>query len=376
MAALSVVLGCLVAGRVLRPLRTITARTRRISEQSLHDRLALPGPRDELRQLADTIDELLERLEAAFDAQRQFVANASHELRTPLAMMRTRLDVAIAKPNGIPPQTAALDIGLRRDLDRAEQLLETFLALARAQHGAVHRRGTVSLDRAATDALAARHDRIAEQQLEVDTRRSNRHGSLAARRCSGRMVDNYENAVRHNQPHGSFDIACDVEQRSSHDSSLRTAAPSSTRRIVADLVRPFQRAGGERTGSRNGQRAGTGGRRGGHGRAQRRTRAPRAPRRRPRMSRSGSRCATPINAANVPGMRVLVVEDEPEFANDDRRGAPRSGHRRRCRLRRTQGRRQTQSTPYDVVVLDRDLPGLHGDPLCRVITVVTTPRWS
>ena len=135
MAALSVALGWVVAGRVLSPLRTITARTRRISEQSLHERLELRGPRDELKQLADTIDELLERLEAAFDAQRRFVANASHELRTPLAMMRTRLDVAVAKPEGVPPQTRALDAGLRKDLDRAEGLLESFLTLARAQHG-------------------------------------------------------------------------------------------------------------------------------------------------------------------------------------------------------------------------------------------------
>ena len=112
---------------MLSPLRTITARTRRISEQSLHERLALPGPRDELRELADTIDELLARLEAAFDAQRRFVANASHELRTPLAMMRTRLDVAVAKPEGVPPQTQALDAGLRKDLNRAEELLESFL---------------------------------------------------------------------------------------------------------------------------------------------------------------------------------------------------------------------------------------------------------
>ena len=108
MAALSVALGWVVAGRVLAPLRTITARTRRISAQSLHERLALSGPRDELRQLADTIDELLARLEAAFEAQRRFVSNASHELRTPMAMMRTRLDVAVAKPDDVPPQTQAL----------------------------------------------------------------------------------------------------------------------------------------------------------------------------------------------------------------------------------------------------------------------------
>ena len=87
---------------MLAPLRTITATAERISDTNLHERLAMAGPRDELRLLADTIDRLLERLEAAFDAQRRFVANASHELRTPLAMMRTTLDVAIAKPGGVP----------------------------------------------------------------------------------------------------------------------------------------------------------------------------------------------------------------------------------------------------------------------------------
>src|SRR5579862_3848252 len=132
MKIVSVVLGWLVAGRVLAPLRTLTATTERISECNLHERLAMSGPRDELRLLADTIDRLLERLEAAFEAQRRFVANASHELRTPLAMMRTTLDVAIAKPAGVPPQMHELDADLRVDLDHADLLLESFLTLARA----------------------------------------------------------------------------------------------------------------------------------------------------------------------------------------------------------------------------------------------------
>src|SRR5246127_5059024 len=128
MAIVSVALGWLVAGRVLAPLRTITATADRVSDTNLHERLAMSGPRDELRLLADTIDRLLERLEAAFDAQRRFVANASHELRTPLAMMRTTLDVAIAKPGGVPVQTRELDAELRVDLDHAGRLLESFLA--------------------------------------------------------------------------------------------------------------------------------------------------------------------------------------------------------------------------------------------------------
>ena len=135
MALVSGALGWVVAGRVLSPLRTITTTAERISDTNLHERIAMQGPHDELRLLADTIDRLLERLEAAFEAQRRFVANVSHELRTPLAMMRTTLDVAIAKPDSVPPQTRELDEELRIDLDHADSLLESFLTLAHAQSG-------------------------------------------------------------------------------------------------------------------------------------------------------------------------------------------------------------------------------------------------
>ena len=251
MAAISVALGWVVAGRVLSPLRTITATTRRISEHSLHERLALPGPGDELKQLADTIDGLLGRLEAAFDAQRRFVANASHELRTPLAMMRTRLDVAIAKPDGVPPQTQALDAGLRKDLDRAETLLESFLALARAQHGMVTDRTIVSLDRLVTNALAARHDQIAEQQLEVRTTLAP-VGVTGSETLLARMVENViENGVRHNQPHGFINIACETTDRAAR-LVVESGGPMLDEQSVAQLAQPFRRLGVERTGSQNG----------------------------------------------------------------------------------------------------------------------------
>src|SRR5215831_18211735 len=108
MAGASIASGWIVAGRVLRPLRTMTATTRQISEHNLHERLAMRGPHDELQDLADTIDGLLERLEGSFSAQRRFVANASHELRTPLAMIRTSVDVATAKPEPVPAQVQVL----------------------------------------------------------------------------------------------------------------------------------------------------------------------------------------------------------------------------------------------------------------------------
>ena len=98
MAALAFALGWLIAGRVLRPVRAITTAARRISATSLHERLALTGPDDEFKELADTLDDLLARLEAAFTAQRNFVASASHELRTPLTLDRTLLQVTLRKP--------------------------------------------------------------------------------------------------------------------------------------------------------------------------------------------------------------------------------------------------------------------------------------
>jgi len=130
----SAALGWLVAGRALRPVRQMTAAAQHISEDNLHERLAVAGPRDELKELGDTIDGLLARLEGAFNAQRRFVANASHELRTPLTTMRASLDVALAKPEPVPPQTVALAGRLRAELDKVDALLEAFLVLARAQH--------------------------------------------------------------------------------------------------------------------------------------------------------------------------------------------------------------------------------------------------
>jgi signal transduction histidine kinase len=167
MALVSIALGWLIAGRVLRPLRSMTATTRRISEANLHQRLAVEGPADELKELGDTIDELLARLEAAFDAQRRFVANASHELRTPLAMMRTSLDVATGKPGNVPPQLTELDHKLREGLDQADRLLESFLTLARAQHAALTDQTSVSIAEIVTDAIHARTTEIAEKRIDV-----------------------------------------------------------------------------------------------------------------------------------------------------------------------------------------------------------------
>lgn len=254
MAIVSVVLGWVVAGRVLTPLRTITATTDRISDTNLHERLAIGGPRDELRLLADTIDRLLERLEAAFEAQQRFVANASHELRTPLAMMRTTLDVAIAKPGGVPAQTRELDAELRVDLDHADLMLESFLTLARAQHGqrALGDCTRVALEPLITSALADRAELIVSKEVSVETQ-------LAAVEVTGsatlleRMFANViDNAVRHNQPGGSIEITLVPVSGEQAQVTIDSSGPMLDEPAVAQLAQPFKRLGRDRTGSQHG----------------------------------------------------------------------------------------------------------------------------
>jgi len=123
--------GWIVAGRILRPVHRLTAAARAASEQDLSQRIALQGPRDELRELADTFDTMLERLDRVFASQRQFIANASHELRTPLTLMRTAMDVVLAKPEPTRDELMSMAADVRQAVDHAERLIEALLVLAR-----------------------------------------------------------------------------------------------------------------------------------------------------------------------------------------------------------------------------------------------------
>jgi signal transduction histidine kinase len=252
MAAFSVLLGWVFSWRSLRPLRLITATARRISEDNLHERLAFGGPADELKDLADTFDGLLERLEAAFTAQRRFVANASHELRTPLATMRASLDVAMAKPEPLPPQAVVLAGRLRTELDRVDELLEGLLVLARAQHGALPNRDVVALNTLVADAVQARAAAIDGAGLSV------RLSAEALLPVAGsdvmlrRMVDNVvENAIVHNEPRGWMAVATRAGQR-----SCRIVVENGGRVLdqsdVSQLAQPFRRLGADRIGSDRG----------------------------------------------------------------------------------------------------------------------------
>ena len=253
MTVVSLVVGWIVAGRVLRPLRRMTTATRRISADSLHERLAMPGPGDELKDLADTIDGLLERLEGAFAAQRRFVANASHELRTPLATMRASVDVAVAKPEPVPPQTIALANRLRGELDRVDGLLDGFLALARAHHGDLSGQATLSLEYLTAAALAVRADAIAARHLTVHhVTGADGTWVTGSQALLCRMVDNVlDNAIGHNRDGGWISVTTEAD---GHLACLEVESGGDVldQDQVSQLAQPFRRLGADRTGSDRG----------------------------------------------------------------------------------------------------------------------------
>jgi signal transduction histidine kinase len=253
MTVVSLALGWLVAGRVLRPLRVMTAATRRISADSLHERLAVPGPGDELKDLADTIDGLLERLDGAFTAQRRFVANASHELRTPLTTMRACVDVAVAKPEPVPAQTIALADRLRGELDRVDGLLDGFLALARAQHGDLPGQATLSLEYITAAALAVRAGAISARHLTVHhTTGSDGTWVAGSQALLCRMVDNVlDNAIGHNRDGGWISVTTGADAGLAH-LVVETGGDVLDAGQVSQLAQPFRRLGADRTGSDHG----------------------------------------------------------------------------------------------------------------------------
>jgi signal transduction histidine kinase len=248
MVAVSALLGRVLAQRVLRPLRLITSATRRISADNLDQRLAVTGPADEVKGLADTIDDLLERLEESFAAQRRFVANASHELRTPLATMRASLDVAVAKP-GPAASTVVLADRLRTQLDRVDHLLDGFLVLARAQHGALADTAPVDLGDLVGAALGERSTDAATKQLsvtvDVPTGTVIQGSPALLARLVGNLVDN---AVTHNENGGWIRITGSVTGQKTV-LVVETGGHVLDQQQVDRLARPFERLGGERTGS-------------------------------------------------------------------------------------------------------------------------------
>jgi signal transduction histidine kinase len=232
---LAAVLGWIFSGRALRPVHQITAAARSASEHNLSARVALRGPRDELRELADTFDDMLGRLQAAFESQQRFIANASHELRTPLAVMRTTVDVVLANPDSTPDDLRGMATDIRAAVDRAEHLFGALLVLARNDRGLTVRE-EVDLATVAEDVLDT-----------ADARDRRVHATLAPAPISGdavlaeRLVLNLvANAVQYNDPGGDIWVSTGAAAGSSQLTVANTGpvvSPADADRIF----QPFQR---------------------------------------------------------------------------------------------------------------------------------------
>jgi signal transduction histidine kinase len=243
-AVLALLLGWLVAGRFLRPLRDITATARDISATSLDRRLALPGRANEFTELADTLDDLFGRLRDSFESQRHFVANASHELRTPLTAERALLQVALADPDASADSLRATCRDLLELSGQQERLIGALLTLATSEQGVEHRL-PVDLAQLAADAVRAREDDADRRGIRVDA-------DLAAARVTGdphlleSLVTNLlDNALRHNVTGGWLRI---TTAAGDHRPTLTVGNTGAA--IPPDeldrLFQPFQQLDGQR----------------------------------------------------------------------------------------------------------------------------------
>jgi signal transduction histidine kinase len=254
MAALAFALGWLVAGRVLRPVRAITATARAISATSLHERLTLTGHDDEFTELAATLNDLLARLEAAFTAQRRFVASASHELRTPLTLDRTLLQVALRNPTTTAERWRATGAELLESGTHQERLLEALLTFATSESGISHHE-PADLSEAAAASLHTTRPEAGRRQVRVQTAL---HPApvLGDPHLIERLAANLlDNAVRHNTTGGTIHLT--TGQHDGHAIiSVANTGPLIPPAEITRLFRPFERLATPRASNGNG---------GGHG---------------------------------------------------------------------------------------------------------------
>jgi signal transduction histidine kinase len=246
MAVLSLWLGWVIAGRALRPLRTITDAAREISATSLHRRLDLEGPDDELRQLGNTVDGLLGRLETSFEAQRQFVANASHELRTPLTLERTLLELALSDPNASIDSYRHTCEQLLAVGEQQERLIEALLMLSRSQRGLDSQQHVDLAAISGAAAAAADHDGLV---LDTTLQPAQTAGNP---RLVERLVANLvSNAIHHNVDGGSIELA--TATRDGHAVlTVVNTGPTIPASELERIFQPFQRLDRARTNDGHG----------------------------------------------------------------------------------------------------------------------------
>ncbi|MGW8988212.1 sensor histidine kinase [Streptomyces parvus] len=253
MTAGAVGVGWWIAGRVLRPVHAMTAKARRLSEKTLHERIASSGPDDELKELGETLDALLGRLEKAFDSQRRFIANASHELRTPLATQRAAIQIGLDDPS--PEDLVRTRQTLLDTNRRSERLIEGLLVLARSERGlATDEREAVRLDHVVREE-AARYPNPTVRGVGGDSPEGRGRGGdgpvviVAAAACSVRgnrlllaqLVANLlANAVTYNVPGGSVEVCLSGEGAL----LVRNTGPVVSEADVAGFFEPFRRGEG------------------------------------------------------------------------------------------------------------------------------------
>jgi len=239
-------LAWVITGRVLRPLREVTATAHRLSVESLEERITHQGARDEVADLADTFDAMLDRLQSAFSAQRQFVANASHELRTPLAVIRTELDVTLSDPGADEAELRRMAHVVHSATLRAGQLVDALLVLARTDGLGVGVTGPVELSTVVAGAWRAIETEARHRGITATFHEG--HGTVIGdgalvERVAGNLL---ENAVRHNTDGGWVDV------RIVSGPQWTSLVVSSSGYLVdpdrvADLFEPFRRGGVDRT---------------------------------------------------------------------------------------------------------------------------------
>ncbi|RLK61627.1 sensor histidine kinase [Actinokineospora cianjurensis] len=244
--AATALLAWVITGRVLRPLREVTATAHRLSVESLGERINHQGARDEVAELADTFDAMLDRLQAAFSAQRQFVANASHELRTPLAVIRTELDVTLSDPDADTAELRRMADVVRTATLRAGDLVEALLVLARTDGLGVGATGPVELPVVVSGAW--RSTRADAERRGITARFHHDHATVTGdtallERVAGNLL---ENAVRHNLDGGW------IEVRTTSGPQWTTLEVASSGPVippdrVPELFEPFRRGGVDRT---------------------------------------------------------------------------------------------------------------------------------
>ncbi|XVQ15927.1 sensor histidine kinase [Spirillospora sp. CA-255316] len=244
MVVISIALGWLVAGRVLRPLRTMTATIQQISARNVHERLAVTGPRDEMKELADTVDGLLGRLETALDAHKRFVANAAHELRTPLTLERALLEETLTDREATLESYRATSERLLAISKDQGRLLEALLTLTSSERG-LDRQEPFDLSDLARQALESAHLEADARGVRIYTQvapaPSAGHPALAARLVAN-LVDN---AVHHNVTGGHVEVATATRAGRAFVAVVNSG-PVIPPQQVGRLFEPFQRLG-ERT---------------------------------------------------------------------------------------------------------------------------------